>query len=307
MNNLDKWYKQIENYKRLKINEAQRLNRLVLCEEDENKKRELLNELFNGTLYVVLDNIKNNDFYLAYKNNYYVDDLVNSFNEEWYKLIIDNQLLHVNYYSRLFDKEFYFNVYSHLINYNYPIAYNIFLDHTTFNNVFNDYLKLKNNNIEVTYDEFMDILFKYGYRDSNNKTYANTYKLFENMYENMNLHNVEDVQLLKNRIDTIKYLLIDNSLETYLDDNYISTVEEDMFSNIYYQDLKEILDSINLPDRERFVVNRRLGLVNKEIYFEDIAKELNIATSTAKAIYLSGLNKIKVYLNRNENKGRLTL
>ena len=91
MREIDIWGNQISHYKQLNFTEANDLYIKAINTEDEELRKQYMNDLITGTLYVVYNYIKNNniDKYTSVRID--ANDIISAFNEVWIKSIYDGE------------------------------------------------------------------------------------------------------------------------------------------------------------------------------------------------------------------------
>ncbi len=293
MDSLNMWYKKIECFRKIKIDEAKKMYISAINEKNEVKRKAIFDELIEGTLYAVLGYIRRNHFDIAIKTSVDMDDFISSFVEEWIRVIYSGKLLNVRAYSLLFHLDYYYSFVNSLKRYDYVIYINCGLSKTNIRFIFDDYMKYRNNNLDISYDKFIEIINKYGYYCSAIENYYNAYCLFNNIYNSMNIDRLGDCNITKTSFDYLKYLLIDNSLETNLDENITCRFEDNLFSKLYVDNIINCFNNSNLNDNEKYVLNNRGLFDNNCRSFSAIGKDLGVSHERASVIYERAIRKLR--------------
>ena len=106
---LETWYKEISVYEKLNLNDAKILyNDMIGCNVKD--KESIRERLITGMLYLIPNFISKSLFPYIRGNNYDMNDIINSCNEELINVIDNGKLLEISYYTQLFDERFYGNV-----------------------------------------------------------------------------------------------------------------------------------------------------------------------------------------------------
>lgn len=201
---LDKWAKEIENYKQLTLSEAKELYIKAMATEDSELKNSYMNELILGTLYVIHNYIERNNLIELCNTQFDMNDLISSFSEVWIKVLYEGRLLDADKFSALFHKGFIFDVYRKLgcsetyCFEQFDMSYELFVD------LFYRYIECRNKEKEFYYDDLIGKI----------RTYVDYIKvpmilpLFEKIYDRLNISDDESLELVKSKISTfIKYYI----------------------------------------------------------------------------------------------------
>ena len=104
---IEEWEKNISIFPKLNLDEAIVLYQKTKIETD-NKKIELIKrEVIQGTLYVVLNFIKNNGLANLNSSIYDINDIISVCNEIWIRKINSDSFLKIKKFNEIFDGEFY--------------------------------------------------------------------------------------------------------------------------------------------------------------------------------------------------------
>ena len=193
---LEKWKKEIEQYKKLTLNESQELYNKTRSCKNEKIKKQLRNELITGTLYVIYEAINSNE--LIYMNSSYYDmnDIINAMIEIWIRKIDSGELLKVDNFSKIFSHDFY-NKISENFGIKNDLDYKEYLcDKKLFIELIVDYLRKKEKNENFDYYELIQYMREKPIYQQLLKTVDRNYydlKKYENSDININ-------EQLKNRL-----------------------------------------------------------------------------------------------------------
>ena len=104
---LNEWNKTISSYHTFKFVEARELYQKIVSIDDSNLKRQYMQELIVGTLYVVSNFIKSNGLLYLNSVSYDMNDIISISNEIWLSKINSGKLLEVNSFREMFDSDYY--------------------------------------------------------------------------------------------------------------------------------------------------------------------------------------------------------
>ena len=143
MEELERWGKIISSFDRLSIKEGRELYKKAIITDDEASKNELINNIVQGTLYVVYNYIKRNNLDLLCSEKIDMNDIISAFNEVWIKKIKEGELLKVDNYSYILDFTFLSEVYSQLCGENITVIENLVFLHIILWIFYQDILNVK--------------------------------------------------------------------------------------------------------------------------------------------------------------------
>lgn len=297
---LEEWSDIISIYPRLDIKEAKVLYKSILNESNDKIRSEKREQLIKGTLYVVCDFIKKNN--LAFFNNsqYDINDIISSCNEVWIEILDSGKLLKVDdSYGWMINSSFCSKLTNKLVSNQDEIATSVVCFISKFSDLFSKYLKLHENEKEVSYQEFLEFLKPevpyYLFCDKERCAY--TYKLFEEIVKYF-LEEDLDVKITENRIKSLKYLFLNNAMEN-LKEGIDNVILDDMsgyiINNICKEDILSIIfDGNILSEREKDILKKRNGLEAFDCHFlEEIAKEDNVSSEYIRQIENRAIKKLQ--------------
>ena len=265
----------------LPLNDAKELFIKLENEKDNLLKHNYRNELIMGTLYVVANFILNNGLIYLNSPSYDMNDIISVCNEIWIKKINSGFFLKIKTFNEMFNGEFFNSLIEGLGITKYVVIENTFLN-TKFIELLQEYKKLKQNNPNITYKEFLEhiksnskydyvvyILENYGYKDSVFDLFNAIINSFE---EEPNL-----IDVSKTKLEKIKYILISNGLEYLREDiNEIiccDTSEKYIDEFCRNQILDTILQCEDLSDSQKDIIIKRFGFLDGHCHsLEEIAK-----------------------------------
>ena len=98
-------YSEIKDIERISITEAKQLYSKAMNTNNSEERKKILNEIIQGTLYVVYSHLKNNMFEIINSSTYDIDDIINTYTEYWINGIYNGVLeKNVNSYLSSFFK-----------------------------------------------------------------------------------------------------------------------------------------------------------------------------------------------------------
>ena len=215
---LNKWSKSLSKYKALKLYEAKELYQKLMSTADEDLRKEYKHELIMGTLHSVPRFIENNGLIYLNSSLYDMNDIIAVCNEIWIDKVNSGKLLEVDYYKEMFDSSYFSRLSDDLGITRFSIANNTILDANIFADLFEVYMKLKENNTNVDFTEVLDCVKddpKYEKLFQRFHLYdytVNVCELFDAIIESFKLGD-NDLKLSKTNFDKLKYIFISNGLE----------------------------------------------------------------------------------------------
>lgn len=304
---LKRWNDEINKYKKLKFEEAKLLYKKALEETDEKKKKEIMNEVITGTLYIVYNYIAKNSYDLLSSSSYDLDDIINTYNEVWIRKIYAGELLKANVFSNLFTTATVNEVHRKLI----------YMDSDDTNkmlmvSLFEIYVYYKNSGIDFTMSdvilEFCKQRYSYPelYCDSYLREMGPLFILFENMYKKLNFDKVDGLELTNRKMNNFIKLYEEIGMFDVIRDD-CSIIEDTDNLIIKKIDLQEFMKQVNLAitdEREKMVLSYRYGFVDDAPKtLEDISQELNVTRERVRQIEARTLRKLRrkkdIYKYRN--------
>lgn len=299
----ESYKKQIEKYEKLSFEDAKKLLKYSL-DKDENIKKETIAKVFKGTLYLVLKFIKNSRYEVIKSYGYDLEDVINIAYELWYEKVSSFEILKYEDTQRVLGITFANELVVKVIPCEeeleaiYPCNKDLFISLLEF------YIKLRNNNSNLTYREFVDkyveshINSYYGYgiyhELLNSKYCAN---MLERIYQDLSNNDQEYVKINKLSLQKISKLLALSSQTYPLSDGIESTInfEEDIMTKICYEQIhKLVFENMSLNEREKDVIALRFGFYgNKQHNFEEIGNKYGKSRERIRQIEAKTLRKLR--------------
>lgn len=313
MDKLDDWIKGLSSIKKIEFNEAQELYKIFLNTKNIEERKEILNKIIVGTLYVVCDYIRNNCFDLFVSSSFDMDDVISSFNEIWVKKIYEGKLLNVKTYSELIDQKFLDDVYDSLGGDKVFIT-NIFgITVDDFVKFFARYIELKNMNsqdliekdINIKYppEDYFKVLFenddkyrfvKYYNKENKRKNLIKFIPIFERIYESLNYDENVKLDLSADKIRKYFKFMISSYMYSPLKEKLAYNMDNTMVSHIDNEMLRKKVDSIIKDNQKREIIHERYGL-DKEgpLTLQEIAEKHHVYPQTVHQIEKKALAALK--------------
>lgn len=304
---LNNWYKSISVYPKLSIIDAKKNLLEIKEEQNERLKKEKRDYLICGTLYVIYDFIKENDFLLLNNATYDIDDIISTTCEIWIDYLDKEKLLEKNSFKEIFNATFYKLLSDKIVIEKFIIGEELFGNINSFKDLFIIYIDLIQKNGEIDTNKFieeignsrsLDFLRYVGIRYRENYIdYSKLYKtldLFENIYKSMNLEEGQDFPLSKTKFDYLKYLFIDNGIvysRGMIEDAIVDDISKKII-NQYYNEvfMSAIFESNELEERYKDVLYERY--INQKT-LEEVAKKHNITRERIRQIESKALRKVR--------------
>lgn len=300
---LNEWNVAFSNYKTFKFKEAQELYLRLINMADNNLKRQYMQELIMGTLYVVSNFIKTNGLLYLNSSSYDMNDIISVCNEIWMNKINSGKLLEVNSYKEMFNSDFYNQLCDGLGITKYSILENTILDINTFIDLLMDYIKLKEKNIDFDYLKLIEYI-------KNNRRYSRTVhkiyyygnnvdfcKIFDAIIKSLELGD-EDLKVSKTKLDKLKYILISNGLEYLRTDINNVIVGDTADSYIDACCRKKVVDIVlnsHLDDPLKDILIKRYGIFDGRCRtLEEVAQEHGVTRERIRQKEVKALRKLRL-------------
>ena len=324
---LKEWKKEIKEYEKLTLQQAQELYKRI--NECDNKiiKKQLRDKLIMGTLYVVYRFIETNGYIYMNDTSYDMNDIINATIEAWIKKLDSGKILNITSFRQIIDRELYNN-----INENIGIKLDIdpkeYLYYIKgFISLISDYIKLKEENPNFNYydlveymkekEEYYPLLRRVNKEYYELKQFENGTKRRNTRYENylkehINKYDITSFELLegiiksigpegkhlsKTKLYNIRTLIISNGMQ-YLRKNINNISYDNIEKTIEQKELRKILiDLINscagVTDYHRELILARMGFDEKPITLEQFAQEHGYNKEYAKQAEARMISKLR--------------
>ena len=304
MEELMQWYNQISSLPKLKITVAQDLYKKAISTQDETLKKEYMDELILGTLYVVYEYIKRNGLELLVSSSYDMNDIISSFNEVWIRKLYNGELLKVDRYSLLFSSPYYNEVYNNLCGDEIIVNEQFKISTYCFTELLASYVMYKNKGIDKPFREVIEETY---FTDRWNSWSYYIYKdvirmipLLERIYSNLNFDKLEDLDLTKTKIADYLRLIINigiiEPISNELPDK--NDLEDSITTDIVMEHFINDVDKTLKDKREREVIHERYGLDGGSPQtLETVGMHQEVTRERVRQIEAKALRKLR----RNEN------
>lgn len=269
MEELEIWYKQIENCEQLTIKEAKKILLKARNTNDRKEELEYINRVILGTLYVVYNYIEKHQSIMFFNRSYDIDDIINSFCEEWIKKIKSYDILKVESYSAIITTSFLNRVQKHIIPDRLTIYEQFGITEIDFQNVLMIYIQLRNRGLDVDFDRLKEAFlteyrgyYKYLFDKLNCCEYLVV--LFDKIYNQLQENEIDKIEL--DRIKDEIYLLINSALIETLTADIIDfhNYEEEILEEEFLKDFMSAIYSVNLTDYQKSIILERFGFLTGE-------------------------------------------
>lgn len=287
---MNELFNQISSFDRLKLVEAQELYKKAMSTNNSSLKKNYIDKLILGTLYVVYNYISRNNLVILSTSLYDIDDIISAFTEVWIQKIYNGELLSVSRYSYLFTSTFFNDVYEKLGGSNFLIFDLFGCSVDEFINLFNNYVELRRSNEKLNDDLLREMFY-----DSTYKSFAeDILLLFEKMYINLNM-DTNDIN--KTTIKNYLKLIIDASMFDDISGNIVdrNDMEKDIINKSECQAFIRDVDLAMKDEREKDIIYQRYGLggCDTKKYLE-IGKQYGITKDRVRQIEAHALRKLRL-------------
>ena len=279
---LNEWNKTISSYHTFKFIEAQELYHKLMNMTDDNLKKQYMQELIMGTLYVVSKFINSNGLLYLHSSSYDMNDIISISNEIWLSKINSGKLLEINSFREMFDSDYYNELCSGLGITKYSISENTILDINTFIDLLMDYIKLKEKDIDFDYSKLLEFMKSdRRYTGTINKIYyygnnVDFCKIFDAIIKSFELED-EDLNVSKTKLDKLKYILISNGLEYLradINDVIVVDTTDSYLDACCRKQIVDIVLNSHLDDSLKDILVKRYGIFDGRCRtLEEVAKD----------------------------------
>lgn len=260
--------------------------KLSLEEVKQLIDKDMKEEIFEGTFYVLYNFLKTSELDSINSSIYDFEDVISSCMEIWLEFINEKKFLEIDYYSQLFNQTF-FN----------RLAIKLGIDKYEFNDVtdlsfkdVNDILNWFIKNKSISYNEFLlHIEQNYPRKYCFFQHFTNLYEFISYIYEYC-----DNVELSKTKLKFLQNLLLENfmssmndSIEGVIVNGYDTLVED----KIFYQQLKNyILECDHLSEKEKDILFK---ISSASLSYFALAKQYGITKNRLFQIEASAIRKLR--------------
>ena len=308
---LNNWYKSISIFPKISIMDAKKILLEIREEKDERIKKEKRDYLICGTLYVIYDFIKENDFFLLNNPTYDLDDIISTICEIWIDYLDKEILLEKNSFKEIFNATFYKMLSDKIVTEKFVIGEELFANINSFKDLFMIYIYLMKKDGKTDINNFLEAIENSGNLYLRHKChgyyidYSRLYKtldLFEKMYKSMCLEDGIEFPLSKTKFDYLKYLFIDNGIvysRGNIEEATIDDISTKIINEYYNADfMSAIFESDILEQKNKDVLYERY--INQKT-LEEISKKYNKSRERIRQIEAKALR----ILRRPSRSGKL--
>lgn len=299
MKELENWYDQISNFERLKLYEAKELYIKAINEEDSDIKKEYMERLITGTLYVVYNFIKKQEFDQFISSSYDMNDIINTFNEVWINMIYNGELLKVDRYSLLFSTTTINKVYDILHSNQLTFNERFYVSYDCISECFIEYIQSKRNETECDFNKIVE-----KYYNGNEFIYNSLIQIipiFEALSKNIDIDNIKNSKIKK----YFKFIF-ETGLTEPIDENIEdeSNLERRIIMSLIRDEFIEDVDLSLKKDKQRQVIHERFGLDdNNPLTLKEVATIHGITSERVRQIEIKALRKLGCDKNIRKYKG----
>lgn len=300
---LNMWNEKVKTLGKLKLKEAQELF-IEMKKESNIKEKELKRKkLIEDTLYVPLNFINKNKVYFTNTISYNMNDVISTIYEIWIELIDAEIFVSIDKYSNIFNYNslFYTKLLDKLPIAKYSFERVVVLNTTNFAEILINYIKLKEITPEVTYNKYLDFIKKELNKNKDFFKYFPGYYCLYNIYTLLEaitnkLTEVDSSKLSKEKIDKLKYLLIDSgltdSIQTFEESLPIDIEKAIIEDNYNSQILNTLLNGLNGEEVE--LIRKRFGIGEYRCHtLEEVAKQINVTRERVRQREIKTLSKLR--------------
>lgn len=299
MKELENWYDQISNFERLKLEKAKELYIKAINEKDELIKKEYMERLITGTLYVVYNFIKKQGFNILKSSSYDMNDIINTFNEVWINMIYNGELLNVDRYSLLFSTTTINKVYDILHSNQLTFNERFYISYDCIKECFIEYIQSIRNETECDFSKLVE-----KYYNGNEYIYKSLIQMipiFDALSKNIDFDNIRNSKINK----YFKFIFetgLTEPLNVNIEDD--SNIERRIIMSIISDDFIKEVDLSLKKEKQRQVIHERFGLDdNNPLTLKEVAAIHGITSERVRQIEIKALRKLSRDRNIRKYKG----
>ena len=300
---LNEWLKQISQYDKFKLGEAQELCIKAFDTSDEKIKKLYMDKVILGTLYVVYNYITRNNLSILSSGAYDINDIISSFIEIWIQKIYNGELLNVDKYSSIFTRTYFNEVYQNLVGKDIIVHETFGMPTELFADLFYAFIQYKNKGLNFTYSDLIKSISKdeYHYWYLIERYDSRIMLIFENIYNNLSCNKAEDLEIGMTKINDFFKIFIDMGITESISDDLLDSIdmETNAINKALFEPFIKDIDEALTNDRQRQILHQRYGLddgIPKTL--EEVAKIHNITRERVRQIEAKCLRLLR-HPNRN--------
>lgn len=295
---LNEWLKQISQYDKLKLSEAQELCRKAFETLDETRKKLYMDKVILGTLYVIYNYITRNNLSIFSSKAYDINDIISSFVGIWIKKIYEGELLYVDKYSNIFTRTYFNEVYQNLVGKDIIFHETFGMPTELLADLFHVFIQSKNKGLNFTYSDLIKSISKdeYHYWYLSESYYSSIMIIFENIYNNLNFNKDESLDIGITKINDFFKVFIDIGITESISVELLDglDMESNVINKILLEPFINDIDDALANDRQRQIIHQRYGLddgIPKTL--DEVAKIHNITRERVRQIEAKCLRTLR--------------
>lgn len=273
-------------------------------ETDINAKEIKRKFIIENSFHFVYDFINKNALNVLITSVYDIDDIISTCCEIWIELIDNDYIINSAKYCIVENKLFY-ELTNKLITNKENISEFLKSQITEVENILYEFILTKYKKIDFDYNDYIELLKKqyYNYRFINtyfyNKSdYEKLYIILTNIYDSLNISEIDINKLSKTKIKLLKYIFINKGIEnSRVDINkvVVSNLSEIIEDNFRKNKLLEIIFESNiLNEKEKEIIKRRFGIDGNDVETcREIAESYNLSKTRIQQIEAKALRKLR--------------
>lgn len=254
MNKLEFWFKKVECFEKISIDEAKELNKKMLEEENEQERINIRNNIVHGTLYNIYSFLKNSRLEILENGYYDMDDIISATIEYYISELDSGRFLRVQNFAQIFDTNYYTFLNNAFATQRENIEMNQVIGLDNFGEFMEVYLRLMENNTDISFEKYFESLkyyinyctkryFRDDYFESMKDYYRKCYETLKLIYLKLDL---DDHDIAKTKLKFLRHLLMERSMIEQLT---VYAVEQKNYE-------KEIIEKILIDNSMDYIFNK---------------------------------------------------
>lgn len=297
MEKIEQMEKVLSTYSKLTIMEAQELLWEWAHENDEKKKKEIMDSVIFGSSHIVFRYIRKNRFLFKENGIFDMDDVINSFWEVWIERIQEGTFYKALDYGELFSDTFINDVIFRITGKDVRMGEKYGINSTLFADLFITYLDYLKCGETFTYADFLMVVDIKGKCVMPEEFFDELIQFFELMARRMNFNRDTNIYNLRRKISVFAKLLAfgKEEITTETIDRVTIDPEDVVIDKVMLENFMSSVDEVLETDLNIGLLHDRFGFTDGEVQtYESLGKKYNISRQNASLISKDLVRKLKL-------------